>query len=30
MINILFCGYRDWSHNLFMNVRGDGCKQIHG
>ena len=28
MINILFCGYRDWSHNLFMNVRSEVIKNI--
>jgi len=28
MINILFCGYRDWSHDLFMNVRSEVIKNI--
>ena len=28
MINILICGYRDWSYNLYMDVRTEFIKNI--
>ena len=26
MINMLFCGYRDWSYNLYVNIRSEFIK----